>query len=113
MAWLRYRVKHEGADFGLWLASLAEPEPDPNLLPEDGIIDEVAVEAAIYGIPRVSGQPLRLTQKERELAGALILARGGTEETLRARLYLPSARSARELFELIASPSTDAGELAA
>lgn len=88
-------------------------EPDPNLLPEDGIVDDIAVDAAISGTPRMRGQPLRLTQRERELAGAVILAMGGTEDTLRAHLYLPSGRVARELIEAIKSPQGDTGELRA
>ena len=81
-------------------------ETDPNLLPEDGIVDEVAVDAAIKGGYRA--EPLRLTQREREIAGAVILARGGSEEILRTRLYLPSARSARELADVIDGPHGDA-----
>ena len=51
------------------------------LLPDDGIIDPVAVEIAAAGTRRV-----RLTGPERRVAAALILARGGTVNDIAARL---------------------------
>ena len=49
------------------------------LLPDDGIIDPVAVEIAARGTRRV-----RLTARERRAAAALIVARGGTRIRLLA-----------------------------
>ena len=82
--------------------------PDPWLLPDDGIIDDIAVDVAVKGL-----RPVRLTQRERELAGAGILALGGSEDALRANLSLPTVRHARELAELIGSSQTAGGRLAA
>src|SRR5262245_35939312 len=65
---------------------------DAWLLPEDGIIDRVAIYVAVKGL-----RPVRMTQAEREIAGARILAAGGTEEILVERLSLPNARAARAL----------------
>jgi hypothetical protein len=50
-------------------------------LPDDGIIDPVAVEIAAGGIRTVA-----LTQAERRLAAARILARGGTPYLISKRL---------------------------
>ena len=44
-----------------------------HVLPDDGIIDLVAVQIAASGI-----RPVALTRPERQLAAAAILARGGT-----------------------------------
>lgn len=80
------------------------------LLPEDGIIDPVAVEIAAAGTRRV-----RLTAAERRLAAALILARGGSAQHIARRLHM-SGRSAQELAAAIRADSTpacaDAGEVA-
>ena len=61
------------------------------VLPEDGIIDPVAVEIAAAGERRV-----RLTKKERQLAAASILARGGTPYLISSRLHV-SGTTARAL----------------
>ena len=61
------------------------------LLPDDGIIDPVAVEITAAGIRRV-----RLTVPERRAAAALILARGGTANDIAARLHI-SGQSAAAL----------------
>ena len=61
------------------------------LLPEDGIIDPVAVEIAARGTRRV-----RLTARERRAAAALIVARGGTENDIAHRLGM-SGSAARTL----------------
>jgi hypothetical protein len=45
----------------------------PRLLPDDGIIDLIAVHIAASGVRAVT-----LTAAERQLAAAAILARGGT-----------------------------------
>ncbi|MGK5559192.1 hypothetical protein ACSNOI_47105, partial [Actinomadura kijaniata] len=47
--------------------------PSPWLLPDDGIVDYIAVEIAASG-----HRPVRLTRTERLLAAALILAAGGS-----------------------------------
>jgi len=58
---------------------------DPWLLPPDGVIDTGAIMVAANGLRLV-----RLTSQERQMARAVILANGGTEETVRTRLGLPS-----------------------
>ena len=45
----------------------------PRVLPDDGIIDHLAVAIAASGT-----RPVALTRPERQLAAAAILARGGT-----------------------------------
>lgn len=65
------------------------------LLPDDGIIDLVAVEITAAGTRRV-----RLTVPERRFAAALILARGGTVNDLAARLHV-SGRTARRMADAI------------
>ena len=52
-------------------------------LPDDGIIDILAVEIAARGI-----RPVALTRTERQLAAARILARGGTPATITTRLHV-------------------------
>ena len=61
------------------------------LLPDDGIIDPVAVEIAASGERRV-----RLTKAERQLAAESILIRGGTPSVISARLHI-SGTAARTL----------------
>jgi hypothetical protein len=60
----------------------------PWLLPEDGIIDEVAVEITAAGTRRV-----RLTETERRHAAARILAAGGSITTIAARLHVSHHRA--------------------
>jgi hypothetical protein len=60
------------------------------LLPDDGIIDPVAVEITAAGTRRV-----RLTAPERRAAAALILARGGTVNDIAARLHVSSWTAGR------------------
>lgn len=62
-----------------------------SLLPEDGIIDPLAIELAATGARRVA-----LTPTERERAAARILAAGYGAATLAARLGV-SERTARDL----------------
>lgn len=62
-------------------------------IPEDGIIDPLAVEIAASGQRRV-----RLTWTERRIAAALIMARGGTSYQVAKRLGLSSA-TARALTD--------------
>lgn len=77
------------------------------LLPEDGIIDPVAVEVAARGTRRV-----RLTAAERRLAAALILARGGSANDIARRLCM-SGHAARALAAGIQAAGTAAaGEVA-
>jgi hypothetical protein len=59
------------------------------LIPDDGIIDPVAVEITAAGIRRV-----RLTVPERRAAAALILARGGTANDIAVRLYISGQAAA-------------------
>jgi hypothetical protein len=52
-------------------------------LPDDGIIDPVAIEIAARGL-----RPVALTRPERQLAAARILARGGTPALICQRLHV-------------------------
>lgn len=74
----------------------------PWLLPDDGIVDLVAVEIAAAGTRRV-----RLTVPERRFAAALILARGGSVGDIAARLHMNS-RSARRLAGFLRSADDSA-----
>jgi DNA-binding NarL/FixJ family response regulator len=73
------------------------------LLPDDGIIDPVAVEVAAAGTRRV-----RLTVSERRLAAALILTRGGTVNDIAARLHV-SGQTARRMAGAIRAADVMAG----
>ena len=73
------------------------------LLPDDGIIDPVAVEIAAAGTRRV-----RLTLPERRFAAALILARGGTANDISARLHV-NGQVARRLADVIRADDDMAG----
>ena len=55
-------------------------------LPDDGIIDPLAVEIAAAGT-----RPIALTSAERQLAAARILASGGTPYQVSARLHISGA----------------------
>ncbi|MFD0535047.1 hypothetical protein ACFQY7_16170 [Actinomadura luteofluorescens] len=61
------------------------------LLPDDGIVDPIAIEIAASGV-----RPVALTHTERVLAAARILACGGSQATITARLHVP-AKTARTL----------------
>ncbi|GGP92223.1 DNA-binding CsgD family transcriptional regulator [Actinomadura coerulea] len=63
----------------------------PRVLPEDGIVDPIAIEIAVSG-----SRPVDLTHTERVLAAAQILAAGGGASTIAARLYV-SGSTARAL----------------
>jgi hypothetical protein len=79
------------------------------LLPDDGIIDPVAVEIAANGTRRV-----RLTAPERRAAAALILARGGTAYEVAWRLCM-SGHTAKELAANVradAAAPVELGEVA-
>jgi hypothetical protein len=69
------------------------------LLPEDGIIDEVAVELAATGARAVA-----LTPTERRLAAIRILRAGGTVHRVARRLHMSYGR-ARALATQIATSS--------
>lgn len=55
-------------------------------LPEDGIIDPIAVEIAAAGM-----RPVALTPSERLIAAAHILAHGGTPHVVSKRLHVSGA----------------------
>lgn len=60
-----------------------QPRGDAWMLPDDGIIDQVAVEIAAKGERRVA-----LTAPERRAAAEMILARGGTARDIAERLCM-------------------------
>jgi hypothetical protein len=60
-----------------------QPSADAWMLPDDGIIDQVAVEIAAKGERRVA-----LTAPERRAAAEMILARGGTVRDIAERLCM-------------------------
>ena len=61
----------------------APPAPYDMVLADDGIIDLIAVEIAARGT-----RPVALTRAERQLAAAVILARGGTPDLISKRLHV-------------------------
>jgi hypothetical protein len=61
------------------------------VLPDDGIIDDLAIEIAASG-----RRPVPLTVPERRLAAAVILAAGGTPYLISRRLHL-NGQNARAL----------------
>ena len=61
------------------------------VLPEDGIVDPIAIEIAASGT-----RPVALTHTERVLAAARILAAGGSANTIAVRLHV-SGSTARTL----------------
>ena len=72
------------------------------VLPEDGIVDEIAVEIAASGRRRVA-----LTRTERRLAAARVLARGGTAWDVAMRLHLSWA-TARALVDQVKAQAREA-----
>jgi hypothetical protein len=70
------------------------------VIPEDGIIDALAVQIAASGQRRV-----RLTGMERRLAAALILARGGNAYQVHKRLGVSSATAHALVTSLTAYPA--------
>ena len=76
------------------------------LLPDDGIIDPVAVEITAAGTRRV-----RLTVPERRATAALILARGGGVNDIAARLHI-SGGAAAALAASIRAATADVGQVA-
>ncbi len=63
------------------------PAEDPWLLDDDGIVDATAVQVASRG-----QRPVRLTRRERELAGTAIILRGGSAAIVISYLRLPVHR---------------------
>ena len=61
----------------------SRPRGDAWMLPDDGIIDQVAVEIAAKG-----ERPVALTAPERRAAAEMILARGGTVKDIAERLSM-------------------------
>jgi hypothetical protein len=61
----------------------SQPSGDAWMLPDDGIIDLIAVEIAAKGERRVA-----LTAPERRAAAEMILARGGTVTVIADRLCM-------------------------
>jgi hypothetical protein len=76
------------------------------VLPEDGIVDWMAVEIAASGVRRV-----RLTVQERTLAAALILRRGGSAWEVARRLFI-SYSTARALVASVTATPPDLDEAA-
>jgi hypothetical protein len=77
------------------------------LLPDDGIIDLIAVEIAARGTRRV-----RLTAPERRAAAALIVARSGTANDIARRLGM-SGHAAKQLAVSVrADAAAELGEVA-
>lgn len=74
-----------------------ETYQNPWRLPEDGIVDEIAVEIAARGERRVA-----LTDTERRAAAALIVARGGHSGDIARRLFIDSSTATR-LLHLVRS----------
>ncbi|MDN3358926.1 hypothetical protein [Actinomadura sp. DC4] len=65
------------------------------LLPEDGVIDPIAIELAATGERSVA-----LTESERRIAAGLILAAGGTPNLIAKRLHMAHT-NARTLADQI------------
>ncbi|HEY1914684.1 MAG TPA: hypothetical protein VGH27_03825 [Streptosporangiaceae bacterium] len=86
---------------------MAFPRPQWTL-PDDGIIDDLAVEIAARGI-----RPVALTRPERRLAAALILAAGGTPYQLVKRLHVSCQTAHALAAELTPSPAAEPGSEAA
>jgi hypothetical protein len=80
----------------------SQPRPDEWLLPDDGIIDPIAVEIAAKGERRV-----HLTAPERHAAAQIILARGGTVPLIAERLCM-SEHAATALAYIIRNGYTRA-----
>ena len=77
------------------------------LLPDDGIIDPVAVEIAARGTRRV-----RLTARERRAAAALIVARGGTANDIARRLGMSGHAAGQLATSVRATATAELGEVA-
>ena len=82
----------------------SQPGGDAWMLPDDGIIDQVAVEIAAKGERAVA-----LTAPERRAAAEIILARGGTVAVIAERLCM-SDHAASALAYLIRNGYTRAAD---
>lgn len=80
--------------------------PGEWVIPEDGIIDALAVQIAASGQRRV-----RLTKLERRMAAALIIARGGTTWDVGKRLFI-SYSTANALAASLTADPAELGEVA-
>jgi len=76
------------------------------IIPEDGIIDDLAVQIAASGQRRV-----RLTKLERRMAAALIVARGGTAWDVCKRLFI-NYSTATALVTSLTADTAGLGEVA-
>ncbi len=72
------------------------------LLPDDGIIDPIAVEITAAGTRRVA-----LTKPERRAAAALILARGGTPADIAKRLHIGGSAARQMAARIRAAQASD------
>ena len=81
-----------------------KPAASKHVLPDDGIIDHIAVAVAVSGSRRV-----RLTRQERELAARHIVAAGGGIEDLREHLGA-TRDEATELYRDLTRPKLYAVE---
>jgi hypothetical protein len=70
------------------------------LLPEDGLIDPVAIELAATGERSVA-----LTESERRIAAGLILAAGGTPNLIAKRLHMAHTNARALADEITANRS--------
>lgn len=73
---------------------MSPPAPDPWLLPEDGITDDIAIEIASRGV-----RPVRLTMRERQLATIWMLLHNGTRPAIVRNLSLPNEYAATALIQ--------------
>jgi hypothetical protein len=86
---------------------MAPPRPRW-VLPDDGIIDDLAIEIAASG-----RRPVPLTVPERRLAAAVILAAGGTPYLISRRLHLNSQNARTLAAELQSAAAAPPGTRAA
>jgi DNA-binding CsgD family transcriptional regulator len=77
--------------------------PSPWLLPDDGVIDPIAIDLTVRGARRVP-----LTRTERRLVAAVILAGGGTAYQIATRLHV-STTTARRYVRDLTGPAAPTG----
>ena len=88
----RSRLKSRAAQI---ISVATPPRPDPWLLPDDDVLDQLAVQVAASGERKV-----RLTAAERLAAAILILAGRGTVRDVCVRLSLPVIVSEDDLCQI-------------
>jgi len=88
-------VSGQAMRFGEPAVTAQHTQPE-RVLPDDGIVDDIAVEIAASG-----ARPVALTRTERLRAAALILARGGRPYVVSKRLRVSGA-TALALARLLA-----------